>query len=180
LQVDGFEVRLLARDPDKARAVFDGSFEVVAGDVTDLDSLEKALVGCDGVHISIAGPAELPAAQNVAALAPGLDLERITYISGATAFEENRWFPMTAQKLAAEEAIRACDAPYTIFCPTWPLEMLPRYARGGQPLMIGDQPVLVHWFAADDMVRMISAACQVLASFESSVDAALDDIGCRD
>jgi uncharacterized protein YbjT (DUF2867 family) len=160
LQADGFAVRLLARDPAKARALFDGSFEVVAGDVTDVGSLEVALVGCDGVHISIAGPSELPAAQNVSALAPGLGLERITYISGATAFEENRWFPMTAQKLTAEEAICACGVPYTIFCPTWPLEMLPRYARGGQPLMIGDQPLPVHWFAADDMARMISAAYQ--------------------
>jgi len=67
---------------------------------------------------------------------------------------------MTAQKLAAEEAIRACGVPFTIFCPTWPMEMLPRYARGGQPLMIGDQPLPVHWFAADDMARMISVAYQ--------------------
>jgi uncharacterized protein YbjT (DUF2867 family) len=160
LQADGFAVRLLARDPDKARALFDDSFEVVAGDVTDVASLEKALADCDGVHISIAGPAELPAAQNVAALAPRLGLGRITYISGATAFEQNRWFPMTAAKLAAEEAIRACGVPFTLFCPTWPMEMLPRYARGGQPLMIGDQPLPVHWFAADDMARMISDAYQ--------------------
>jgi uncharacterized protein YbjT (DUF2867 family) len=160
LQADGFAVRLLARDPDKARALFDDSFEVVAGDVTDVASLEKALADCDGVHISIAGPAELPAAQNVAALAPRLGLGRITYISGATAFEQNRWFPMTAAKLAAEEAFRACGVPFTLFCPTWPMEMLPRYARGGQPLMIGDQPLPVHWFAADDMARMISDAYQ--------------------
>jgi uncharacterized protein YbjT (DUF2867 family) len=160
LQADGFEVRLLARDPEKARAMFDASFEVIAGDVTDVASLETALAGCDGVHISIAGPAELPAAQNIAALAPGLGLKRITYISGATAMEENRWFPMTAQKLAAEAAIRACGVPFTIFCPSWPMEMLPRYARGGQPLMIGDQPLPVHWFAADDMARMISTAYQ--------------------
>jgi uncharacterized protein YbjT (DUF2867 family) len=160
LQADGFAVRLLARDSDKAYAMFDESLVVVAGDATDVAGLEKALEGCDGVHISIAGPAELPAAQNVAALAPRLGLERITYISGATAFEENRWFPMTAAKLAAEEAIRACGVPFTLFCPTWPMEMLPRYARGGQPLMIGDQPLPVHWFAADDMARMISDAYQ--------------------
>jgi uncharacterized protein YbjT (DUF2867 family) len=65
---------------------------------------------------------------------------------------------MTAHKLAAEEAIRACGVPYTIFCPTWPMEMLPRYARSGPPLMIGDQPLPAHWFAADDLARMISNA----------------------
>jgi uncharacterized protein YbjT (DUF2867 family) len=158
LLADGFDVRLLARDPGKAADMFGASVEIAAGDVTDKASLEEAMAGCDGVHISIAGPAELPAAQNVAALAPKLGLQRITYVSGATAFEENRWFPMTAQKLAAEEALRACGVAYTIFCPTWPMEMLPRYARGGQPLMIGDRPLPVHWFAADDMAGMVSAA----------------------
>ena len=39
LQADGFAVRLLARDPDKARAMFDETFEVVTGDVTDWLSL---------------------------------------------------------------------------------------------------------------------------------------------
>jgi len=40
------------------------------------------------------------------------------------------------------------------------MEMLPRYARGGQPLMIGDRPLPVHWFAAGDLARMISTAYQ--------------------
>jgi uncharacterized protein YbjT (DUF2867 family) len=160
LQADGFAVRLLARDPDKAGAMFDESFEIVAGDVTDVSSLEEALAGSDGVHISIAGPAELAGVQNVAALAPGLGLKRITYISGSTVFEQNRWFPMVAQKLEAEKALQACGVPYTFFCPTWPLEQLPRFARGGQPLLISDQPVPFHWFAADDMARMVSNAYQ--------------------
>jgi uncharacterized protein YbjT (DUF2867 family) len=160
LQADGFEVRLLARDPDRARAMFEESFEVIAGDVTEDASLKRALSGCGGAHISIAGPAELPAAQNVAALAPALGLKRITYISGATALEQNRWFPMTAQKLAAEEVIRACGVPCTFLCPTWPMEQLPRLAQGGKPLIIGDKPGPLHWFAADDLARMVSNSYQ--------------------
>jgi uncharacterized protein YbjT (DUF2867 family) len=158
LQSDGIAVRLLARNPEKARAMFGDSFEVVAGDVTDLAGLEQALKGCFGVHISVGGPVDQRSAENVAALAPRLGVERITYISGATAFEQNRWFPMTEQKLNAEKAIRECGVPSTIFCPTWPMEMLPRYARGGQPLMIGNQPLLTHWFAADDLARMVAVA----------------------
>ena len=160
LQADGFQVRLLARDPDKARAMFGDRLEVTAGDATDVNSLKAALEGSDGVHISIAGPAELPAAQNVSALAPALGAKRITYISGATAVEENHWFPMTAGKLEAEKAIRACGVPFTLFCPAWPMEQLPRFARGGQPLLVGDQPQPSHWFAADDLARMVSRAYQ--------------------
>jgi uncharacterized protein YbjT (DUF2867 family) len=161
LQADGFEVRLLARDPHKARAMFGPAFEVVAGDVTDPGGLEAGLTGCDGVHISVGGPVDRFSAENVAALAPKLGLKRVTYISGATAFEQNRWFPMTEQKLEAEKAIRECGVPYSVFCPTWPMEQLPRLARGGQPLLIGDQPKAYHWFAADDLGRMVSAAYQL-------------------
>jgi NADH dehydrogenase len=161
LRASGFEVRLLARDPEKARVVHGDSFEIVAGDVSDVSSLERALTSCDGVHISIGGPVDRLSAENVTALAPQLGLERITYISGATALEENRWFPMTAQKLDAEEAIRQCGVPYTIFCPTWPMEQLPRLARGGEPLLIGDRPKLYHWFAADDLGRMVTSAYQL-------------------
>jgi uncharacterized protein YbjT (DUF2867 family) len=161
LRADGFEVRLLARDPKKARTMLGDSFEIAAGDVTDLGSLERGLIGCQGVHISVGGPVDRLSAENVAALAPRLGLERITYISGATAAEENRWFPMTAQKLEAEKAIRECGVPYTLFCPTWPMEQLPRLARGGEPLLIGDRPIAYHWFAADDLGRMVSTAYQL-------------------
>jgi uncharacterized protein YbjT (DUF2867 family) len=158
LQADGFEVRLLARDPQKARAMFGAAFEIVAGDVTDPDSLERGLASCDGVHVSVGGPVDRLSAENVAALAPKVGLKRITYISGATAFEQNRWFPMTEQKLEAEKAIRECGVPYSVFCPTWPMEQLPRLARGGQPLLIGDRPNPYHWFAADDLAGMVSVA----------------------
>ena len=160
LQADGFAVRLLARDADKARSMFGDLCEVIPGDVTDPGSLGRALEGCDGVHISVGGPVDQLSAENVAALAPRLGLERITYISGSTVFEQNRWFPMVEQKLEAEKAIRDSGVRYTIFCPTWPMEQLPRFARGGQPTLIGKHPKPLHWFAADDLARMVSTAYQ--------------------
>jgi uncharacterized protein YbjT (DUF2867 family) len=166
LVADGLQVRLMARDPQKAQGLFDftgrdhAAFEIVQGDVTDLDSLEKAMEGCDGAHVSIAGPAERPAAENVAALAAEKGLERITYVSGSTVFEQNRWFPMVEQKLMAEVAVRECGVPYTVFCPTWPMEQLPRFAQGERATVIGAQLPPWHWFAAADMARMVSTAYQ--------------------
>lgn len=166
LQADGFEVRLLARDLEKARAAFgdagEGStrFEFVAGDVTDLGSLERALDGCDGAHISVGGPVDQLSAENVAALAPKLGLKRVTYVSGSTVSEQNRWFPMTEQKLMAEQAVRECGVPYSVFCPTWPMEQLPRFIQSGQATVIGMHLPPWHWFAAADMARMISTAYQ--------------------
>ena len=160
LQADGFGVRILARDTGKAGQLFDESFEIAAGDATDCESVKQAMMGCAGVHLTLNGEAELIGAQHVASLARTMGVERITYISGATACEENRWFPMTDAKMRAEEAIQQSGVPYTIFCPTWPMEMLVRYARGGQPFLIGDRFDPIHFFAADDMARMISTAYQ--------------------
>lgn len=51
----GHSVRLLVRDPSKVRRVFDAhdigipERDVVAGDITDADSVERAMAGCDAV-----------------------------------------------------------------------------------------------------------------------------------
>jgi uncharacterized protein YbjT (DUF2867 family) len=160
LLANGLHVRLLARDPQRARAMFGETLETVPGDATDLAAVDEALTGCDGVHVSVGGPAERVAAENAAVLASKHHLQRLTYISGATAFEQNRWFPMTEQKLEAEKAIRASGVPFTLFCPTWPMEQLPRFARGGQPLLVADEPPPFHWFAAGDLGRMVATAYQ--------------------
>jgi uncharacterized protein YbjT (DUF2867 family) len=161
LAADGFLVRLLARDSEKARGIFgDAGFEIVAGDVTHLGDLERALEGCSGVHISVGGPVDQLSAENVAALAPKLGTERITYVSGSTVLEQNRWFPMIEQKLLAERAIKESGVSYTVFCPTWPMEQLPRFVLGGRATVIGAQLPPWHWFAAEDMGRMVSTAYQ--------------------
>jgi uncharacterized protein YbjT (DUF2867 family) len=67
---------------------------------------------------------------------------------------------MTDQKLKAESAVRSCGLPFTTFCPTWPMEQLPRLAMGGRPMLVGDKPISWHWFAADDLARMVSKAYQ--------------------
>jgi uncharacterized protein YbjT (DUF2867 family) len=156
----GFQVRIMARDLEKARGEFGEEFELFAGDVTDLASLQAALDGCYGAHISVGGPADQISAENVAALAPELGLAHVTYVSGSTVQEQNGWFPMTAQKLAAETAVSRCGVPYTIFCPTWPMEQLPRFVINGQATLIGDVQTPWHWFAAEDFGRMVANAYQ--------------------
>jgi len=160
LYEDGLQVRILARDVAKAGKLFDESFEIVHGDVTDLESLEEAMADCYGVHISVGGAVDQISAENVASLAPKLGLSHITYVSGSTVCEENGWFPMTAQKLIAESTVRQCGVPYTIFCPTWPMEQLPRFVVGGRATLIGEQPIPWHWFAARDLGRMVANAYQ--------------------
>ena len=137
LKEAGFRVRIMTRDLQKARKVFDNSFEMVAGDPMDPACLEEALDGCYGVHISLPTEVEQQVAELVAKLAPSHGIERITYISGATVAEEHRWFPMIDRKFLAEKAIQESGIPYTIFAPTWVMDGLPMFVNQGKAFVIG-------------------------------------------
>jgi uncharacterized protein YbjT (DUF2867 family) len=163
LQADGYRVRVLTRSPDKARARFGIEFEVVAGDVEDVASLGRALDDCHGVHINLPGfpPLEVNGTANVARCAARAGVARLTYLSGASAATrrpENAGFPLTRAKLEAEAAIRAAGVPCTIFQPTWFMESLRRFVRGGWAGVIGRAPLPYHWVAAADYARMVSRA----------------------
>lgn len=157
----GWEVRVMTRRGDHARGPIGYEVESVAGDVSDREALRRAMIGCYGVHISIGGSVDFASAQNVCSLARETGIGRVTYISGATVCEQNRWFPMVAQKLEAERAIVDSGLPYTIFRPTLPMEMLARFARGGKPVMMGTQPYPLHWYAVDELGRMVMNAYRV-------------------
>jgi len=164
LQAAGFFVQVMARHPEKATELAAADVELIPGDVADQNSLRQAMRNCQGVHISVSGEADRLSAEQVATLAPELGIEHITYISGATVRADRAWFPMIEAKLRAEEAIRASGLPWTVFCPTWPMEMLPRFAREGKPFMMGRQPKPLHFFAADELGRMVTRAYQTEAA----------------
>jgi uncharacterized protein YbjT (DUF2867 family) len=161
LKEAGFKTRIMTRDLQKARKIFDDSFEVFDGDPMDTSCLEEALEGCHGVHISLPTEVEQQAAETVAKVASRHGVERISYISGATVTEENCWFPMVNRKFLAEKAIREAGIPYTIFCPTWVMEILPKFVNQGRASVLGKQPYPYHWVAADDIGRMVSTAYEL-------------------
>lgn len=160
LVADGFEVRVLARHPAEARSKLGptAEVEIVRGDATDRLDVRAAATGCDILHVSIGPPAERLATELAVRAATEVGAERVGYVSGTTVAEEHRWFPMVEEKLAAERFVQGGSVPWTIFRPSWPFEQLPRFARGGKPFLFGEIPHRWHWFAADDMARMVSAA----------------------
>jgi uncharacterized protein YbjT (DUF2867 family) len=158
LRESGFRVRIMTRDLQKARKAFDNSFERFEGSPTDSSCLEEALEGCFGVHISLPTEVEQQAAEVVAKVSARHGVQRISYISGATVSEEHRWFEMVNRKFLAEQAIRESGIPYTIFCPTWVMEILPKFVNQGRAAVFGKQPHPYHWLAAEDIARMVTNA----------------------
>jgi NADH dehydrogenase len=161
LNADGFQVRVLSRSPDRARALLGDGYEVVGGNVDDPSSLEAALCGCAGVHVNLPDvdpDLECRGTAQVARVAARAGVGRLTYVSGMTVSEENAWFPMVRAKLQAEEAIRQSGVPYSIFRLGFVMETLDRSFRGPFALVVGRHPRPFHMVAAADFARMVSTA----------------------
>ena len=164
LAADGHSVRVLSRSLDRARQRFSDGFDLVEGDVADQSSLEKALRGCDGVHINLSGgprPEDYDRIEhlgtaNVAQVAASVGVGRLTYLSGISARPENRHFPPAAAKLAAAGAIIASGVPFTIFRPSWFFESLKLFVRGRSAATLGGRRVKFRWLAADDYAEIVS------------------------
>jgi uncharacterized protein YbjT (DUF2867 family) len=154
----GIDTRTLARRFDRARDSLGDVCDVVEGDVTDAASVRRALRGCAGAHVSVSGPAELAAVTNVAASAAELGLGRVSYVSGTASFESNDRFSLVQTKLACEQRLAECGVPWTIFCPSFAMEVLPLHVRGQSASYFGRQPHPFHWIAADDVGRMVATA----------------------
>ena len=162
LAADGYTLRALSRNPERAAGALGTDIEIVRGDVEDADSLRKAMGGCQRLHLSVDGAGdwdlERRGATHAARAASELGLRRITYISGASAFEENAWFPMTHAKVAAEKVIRESGVPFTFFKCTMFNEALPRFVHGNRAMVMGRQPHRWHFLAAEDYARAVSRA----------------------
>lgn len=167
LQADGYEVSILSRNAAKAREKFGSEFSVVEGDVEQPETLHKALLGVDGVHISLAGGPkpedyeriEHQGTANVAKAAAAVGVQRITYLSGFSVNETNRTKNyQTAAKFGAETAVKASGIPYTIFRATWFMESLPLFIQNNRATVVGKQEAPLRWLAAQDYARMVSKA----------------------
>ena len=152
----GFQLRLFSRSVNQS--MFDKEFEMIQGDVFNLNDLNKAMTGCDAVHISLSTANEALAAKIVTDSALQKGIKLISTISGCTVSVENRWFPMIENKYQAEQTIINSGIPYMIFRPTWFFESLDLMIRDGKAMLLGKQPNPSHWVAADDLARMVATA----------------------
>ncbi len=163
LLADGYSVRLLVRNAERARARLGSDFEYSAGDVDDPVTIERALEGCMGVHVSLRGgsdPDELDRVEHrgtarIAQLAAQQGVSRLTYLSGMLVAEDAD-IPGDRAKFRAEQVIHQSGVPYTIFKPTYFMETLPRHVQGRLAIVLGKQPYPLHMVAASDFARMVS------------------------
>jgi len=152
----GFQLRLFSRTV--TQSMFDEEYGMVQGNVFNLNDLDRAMTGCDAVHISLSKLNEALATKVIVDTARQKEIKLISTVSGCTVAEENRWFPMIEHKYQAEQYIINSGIPYMIFRPSWFFETLDLMIRDGKATQLGKQPNPAHWIAAVDFARMVATA----------------------
>ncbi len=164
LRAEGFNVRVLARSVDRARAALGGEYEFAQGDYEDAASLKSAMQNCDGVHINVkGGPTEADyeradhvGVRRIAETAVAAGVGRVTLISAYALHPEMADTPETRAKVRGEAALKATGIPYTIFRCSWFMESLPLFVQGNSLTLIGTHRHPLHWIAAEDYARMVA------------------------
>jgi len=113
----GAEVRAMARKPESVS--FPSGVEVVAGDLTDPESVRAAVQGVDKLFLLNAVVAdELTQALTTYGIAKRSGIKHVTYLS---VYKADRFgdVPHFASKLAVENALRQFGVPYTILRPAY-------------------------------------------------------------
>lgn len=156
LDEKGYDLRLFSRSVKPS--MFINDYDIIRGDVFNTADLEKAMSGCDAVHISLASADDVKAVANIIVAAKKNGVRRISLVSGCTVSEENRWFRFTDDKFRTEQMIMQSGIPWYIFRPTWFFESLGMFVRNGKASVLGNLKDRYHWVAADDLGSMVANA----------------------
>lgn len=156
LDEKGFDLRLFSRSVNPSMFVND--YDIMRGDVFNIADLEKAMNGCDAVHISISTDDDVRAVTGIVEMAKKKEIRYISLISGCTVSEENRWFKFIDDKMKIEQIVIQSGLSWFIFRPTWFFESLGMFVRNGKASVLGRLTDRYHWVAADDMGKMVAEA----------------------
>lgn len=156
LDEKGFDLRLFSRSVNPSMFVND--YDIMRGDVFNIADLEKAMNGCDAVHISISTDDDVRAVTGIVEMAKKKEIRYISLISGCTVSEENRWFKFIDDKMKIEQIVMQSGLSWFIFRPTWFFESLGMFVRNGKASVLGRLTDRYHWVAADDMGKMVAEA----------------------
>lgn len=158
LDESGFELRLFSRTVNPS--MFINDYEILRGDLYNPADLNKAVQGCDAIHITLSNTDEFKATELILRTAKEQHVKQISMVSGCTVSEKNRWFSFIDNKFRAEQLIIKSGIPYFIFRPTWFFESLEMMVRKGKATIPGKQRGSYHWVAADDFGKMVARAYQ--------------------
>jgi uncharacterized protein YbjT (DUF2867 family) len=154
----GHSVRVMTRNPEKARGLKGSNVEVVQGDFRKRESLAAALKGVDGVFLMGTPYEDGPDAETAQGKAmidacAEKDIGHVLYSSVCCANKRTE-VPHFESKYAVEEHLKNAGLSYTILRPVWFME---NFSSDGYRPSI-EKGVLKTPLAADWPLQMVSVA----------------------
>jgi len=161
----GISVRALSRNADKARRLLPPACDCRTADLTNADSIARAIDGCEALHINLSNPQsprapdpDLIGTRNAVAAARNAGVGRLLRISAIGVTPGDPWW-VIQRKAQADAAVTESDIPFTIFRPSWFMESLPLFLVG--PLLLHmHTPMTTWWIAGDDYARQFVASLE--------------------
>lgn len=172
LHARGLGIRVLTRDPARARHLAEPRVEIVEGDVRDARAVSEAVAGASGVISAIQGflgpggvsPASVDrdGNRNLIRAARDAGVEQFVLTSVKDASPDH---PMELMRMkhAAEEDLRSSGVAWTIIRPTafmetW-CEVLGRpLLEKGKTMVFGEGRNPINWVSVEDIARLVELA----------------------
>ncbi len=173
----GYQVSVLVRDADAAKAILPGNVNIVEGNISYHHDLKRFLTGIDAVYCSL-NVAETEEIEDYHIETDGLreiinaslecSVRRIIYLSSLVQNyqQENNfdWWVFNV-KNEAVNYVRDCGIPYTIFYPSSFMESIPeKYRRGKTINVIGESRFPLYYISYIDYAKMVINSLKVLGN----------------
>jgi len=163
----GLDVRVLARDPRRARALLPVECHVVPGNLRNRASLDQAIADVDAVYLSLSNAmtrsrprwdADVEGTLAVIDAAKAAGGPRLLRLSALGVGGRPTGWWVADVKTRIDEAVRESGLPYTIYRPTWFMESIAISAIGPLLLCLPGPTAPIRWLAAEDYGRQVAAA----------------------
>lgn len=164
---NGFKVRALVRDPEKARKLLPTQTDIVEANLQDVASLSKGLKDTDCVYLNLSTDhpnskfqPEFDGIRNILKACEKNHVKRIFKISGLGAFRKDfaqgKTIFVNEIRSKGHALIKQSNIPYTFFHPSWFMESLGLMFQKGNKLN-GFKPIKfpIHWIAGEDYAKMV-------------------------
>jgi uncharacterized protein YbjT (DUF2867 family) len=168
----GFEVSVLARNSDKATAMFGSNVRIIKGDLNDANNLTELLTGQDAVYLNLSVKqssgvkdfqAEREGIKNIIQVAKAKNIKRIGYLSSLVQFcGDINWWVLDIKKEAVRN-IKQSGLNYSIFYPSTFMESFDKgaYRQGNSINLAGISKYPMYLIAGSDYGK------QVVKAFEN-------------
>jgi uncharacterized protein YbjT (DUF2867 family) len=181
----GLDIRVLSRNPDKARALVGDKIQVVPGDVRDPGTIEQAMVGVRTVVSAITGfgmardvsprTVDWEGNANLIRAANAAGVEHFVLLSVCQAAAEHP-IELFRMKHRAEEELRASGLAWTIIRPTaymetWVGLLGEPLLRTGSTRIFGRGENPINFVSADDVAALVDLAVADGAMSGTTVEA---------